>query len=192
MAKNNKELKNNVEEVKKEKRLTKSELKGILMKAEFDVISNSKGKVFYICPRTNQELVLSKYGEGDSISFDMLSTMKQKSRGLLENYHIIIEDVYVADKEVNISVEDVYSYLGLAHVYNELEDFFEGTYLDDVLLKEAHEEFSRRIKRMDKKLLKKLIARSVELFEENRFNSHDKMLLFQEMTNNEFLYRKKK
>lgn len=177
-------------ETKKEvtRKLTKSELKTILKNADIDIVSNDKAQLIYKCPITFQEIYLDEYGDTESVSIDALQTMKSKAKDFLRKYWIVIEDVYVPNSDVEVSVEDVYNYLGLSSIYENIKDF-DSDYLDNILKKDKVEKFKDRIDNMDKKLVGQLISRAVELYKNKEFTDSSKMLILEDLTDNEFLFK---
>lgn len=174
-------------EKKKERKLTKSELKTILKQADIEIVSNDKAQLIYKCPVTFQEVYLEEYGDVESVSIDLLQTMKSKSKDFLRKYWIIIEDVYIPNSDTEITVEDVYNYLGLSDAYKHIKDF-DSNYMDNILKNDKIEKFQKRIEKMDRKLLGQLISRAVELYQSKDFYDSGKMLILQEITDNEFLF----
>lgn len=186
MAKSNEtELKKSESKTKK---LTKSELKTILKTADIDIVSNDKAQLVYKCPITFQEIYLDEYGDTESVTIDVLQTMKSKAKDFLRKYWIIIEDVYVPNSDVEVTVEDVYGYLGLSNVYANIKDF-NSDYLDNILLKDRIEKFEERLQNMDKKLVTQLTSRAVELYQQGEFTNSGKMLILEDLTDNEYLFK---
>lgn len=176
--------------LKENKRLTKSELKKILKDAEVDIVSNDNAQLIYKCPKTFQEVYLEEFGDTESVSMDLLQTMKSKARDFFEKYWIILEDVYVPDldKDVEITIEDVYDYLGLSKIYNRIENL-DSDYLDNVLIKYKFDKFKESIDKMDKKLLSQLISRSVALYKDGEFTDSSKQTILESITDNEYLFK---
>lgn len=185
---NNKDKNKEKEVGTKPRKITKSELKAALKNAEIDIVSNDNAQLLYICPITHQEIYLDEYGDTESVSMDVLQSMKSKAKDFFRKYWVIIEDVYIPDSELDITVEDVYNYLGLSNVYKEISEF-EGGYFDSLLLKEKTEKFEKRVEDMDKKMLGQLISRSVTLYKDGSFNNSSKQRLLEDITDNEFLYK---
>lgn len=180
--------KNNTKKNTKRK-ITKSEMRRILADAEFDVISNDNALLFYRCSRTGQELTLAKYGDRDSISFDMLSTMKQSARNFLEKYWIIIEDIYIPNSDVVVTVEDVYEYLGLSNVYKEINKCFDSVdNLEYLLLETDNETFDKQVEAMDKKMFNQLVALAIELFNAKKLVDQNKIMLIKSYAGDEYLF----
>lgn len=177
--------------LKESKKLTKSELKKILKDAEVEVVSNDNAQLIYKCPKTFQEVYLEEFGDTESVSMDLLQTMKSKARDFFEKYWIILEDVYVPDldKDVEITIEDVYDYLGLSKIYNRIENL-DSDYLDNVLIKYKFDKFKESIDKMDKKLLSQLISRSVALYKDGEFTDSSKQTILESITDNEYLFKK--
>lgn len=173
---------------KKERKMTKSELKALLKNAEIDIVSNDTAQLIYKCPITHQEIYLDEYGDTESVGMDVLQSMKSKAKDFFRKYWIIIEDVYIPNSEVDVSVEDVYNFLGLSNVYEEISDF-EGGYFDNLLLKEKNDKFADRVEDMDKKMLAQLITRSVTLYQEGKFDNSRKQTILEGLADNEFLYK---
>lgn len=173
---------------KKERKMTKSELKALLKNAEIDIVSNDTAQLIYKCPITHQEIYLDEYGDTESVGMDVLQSMKSKAKDFFRKYWIIIEDVYIPNSEANISVEDVYNFLGLSNVYEEISDF-EGGYFDNLLLKEKNDKFADRVEDMDKKMLAQLITRSVTLYQEGKFDNSRKQTILEGLADNEYLYK---
>lgn len=178
------------ETVKEVKKLTKSELKLILKTADIDVVSNDKAQLIYKCPVTFQELFLEEYGDVESVSIDLLQSMKSKARDFFRKYWIIIEDVYVPNSEVDVTVEDVYNYLGLSDVYKNIKEFGVN-YLDSILELDT-DSFNKKINEMDKKLLTQLISRAIALYQDDKFNDSSKMLILEDLMDNEYLFKESK
>lgn len=176
--------------LKESKKLTKSELKKILKDAEVEVVSNDNAQLIYKCPKTFQEVYLEEFGDTESVSMDLLQTMKSKARDFFEKYWIILEDVYVPDldKDVEITIEDVYDYLGLSKIYNRIENL-DSDYLDNVLIKYKFDKFKESIDKMDKKLLSQLISRSVALYKDGEFTDSSKQTILESITDNEYLFK---
>lgn len=189
----NKKETTNTEETTKEttkKKLTKSELKLLLKTAEIDIVSNDKAQLVFKCPRTFQEIYLDTYGDTESVSMDLLQSMKSKARDFFSKYWIVLESVYIPGSDAEVTVEDVYGYLGLSSVYENIKDFDED-YFDNIL-KMPFEAFKTRVENMDKGLLGQLISIAVELYQNDEFNDAGKMLLFEDLTDNEYLFKESK
>lgn len=170
------------------RRITKSELKLLLKNAEIDIASNDTARLLFKCPITHQEVLLEEYGDTESISMEVLQSMKNKSKDFFKKYWIIIEDVYIPNSDEDITVEDVYKYLGLSDVYETISQY-EGGYFDNLLLKEKTDRFINRVEDMDKKMLAQLITRSVDLYKEGKFENSRKQSFLEELADNEFLYK---
>ncbi len=175
-------------EKKQPVKLTKSILKRLLSNADFGVVSNTRASMFYKCSRTGQELHLNEFGDMDSMSFDAIASMNQKSKSLLNTASIIIEDVYIPDSDEIVEIKDVYEYLGLGSVYGEIEKHCIDTTFDEILLQEKVSSFAKRIKNMDKKILTTLLHRAVELFNKGQFTDHAKMTYLKETSGNIYLF----
>lgn len=187
---NKKETTNTEETTTKEttkKKLTKSEIKLLLKTAEIDIVSNDKAQLVYKCPRTFQEIYLDEYGDTESVSIDLLQSMKSKARDFFSKYWIVLESVYVPNSDADVTVEDVYNYLGLSSVYENIKDFDED-YFNNIL-KLPFDDFKVRVENMDKGLLGQLISIAVELYQNNDFNDAGKMLLMEDITDNEYLFK---
>lgn len=180
-------MSNEQKENKTERKLTKSELKGILKNADIDIVSNDKAQLVYKCPVTFQEIYLDEYGDTESVSIDVLQTMKSRAKDFLRKYWIVIEDVYIPNSDVEVTVEDIYNYLGLSHVYENIKGF-NSEYMDNILKKDKVEKFKNRVDNMDKKLLGQLISRAVELYQNKEFTDSSKMLILQDITDNVYLF----
>lgn len=172
----------------KERKITKSELKILLKNAEIDIVSNDKAQLIYKCPTTHQEMYLDEYGDTESVTIDFLQSMKTKAKSFFTKYWIVIEDVYVPNSELGITVEDVYDFLGLSSVYKNLKDF-DCDYLDNILNRDKIEKFKDRIENMDKKMVVQLISRAVELYKNGEFTDSSKMLVLEDIADNEYLFK---
>lgn len=173
---------------KKEKKMTKSELKALLKNAEMDIVSNDTAQLLYKCPVTHQEIYLDEYGDSESVGMDVLQSMKSKAKDFFRKHWIIIEDVYVPGSDVDVSVEDVYNFLGLSNVYKEISEF-KGDYFDNLLLKEKNDKFADRVEDMDRKILAQLISRSVVLYKDGKFDNSRKQTILEDIVDNEYLYK---
>lgn len=174
--------------VEKERKITKSELKNILKNAEIDIVSNDNARLFYLCPITHQEIHLDEYGDTESVSMDVLQSMKSKAKDFFRKYWIIIENIYIPNSDVDVSVEDVYGYLGLGKLYDNIKDF-DVDYFDNILTKDTVDKFEKRLDKMDKKMITQLITRSVQLYKEGTFRDSSKQLILEDIVDNEFLYK---
>ena len=118
----------------------------------------------------------------------LLQSMKSSARDFFAKYWIIIEDVYVPNCDEDITVEDVYEFLGLSKIYENIKDV-DCDYFENVLKNDSFEEFERRINKMDKKLLTQLINRAVDLYRSKDFADSFKIDLMEKKINKIDLFR---
>lgn len=171
------------------KKLSKSELKKYLKNADIDVVSNFTLNIYVPCESTGEELNLVRYGEGDTITVDMLRHIKQDARLLLEKGWLIIEDVYIDDlpDDVEIEVKDVYEFLSLGKVYENIKDL-DTDYFDNLILKSKRDDFERRVEKMDAALRMVLINRAIDLYKDKEFTDSSKQRILVELECNETLF----
>lgn len=171
------------------KKLSKSELKKYLKNADIDVVSNFTLNIYVPCDSTGEELNLVRYGEGDTITVDMLKHIKKDARLLLEKGWLIIEDVYIDDlpDDVEIEVKDVYEFLSLGKVYEKIKDL-DTDYFDNLILKSKRDDFERRVEKMDTALRMVLINRAIDLYKEKEFTDSSKQRILVELECNETLF----
>lgn len=182
------EKKNDKKNNKVKPKLTKSEIRRLLKDAEVDIIANDNAQLIYHCGRTKEELYLSGFGDAETVSMGLLQSMKSSSRSFFTKHWIIIEDVYVPNCDEDITVEDVYTFLGLGSIYESIKDV-DCSYFENILNNDSFEDFERRIGKMDKKLLTQLINRAVDLYRGKKFSDSFKIDLMEKKIDKIDLFR---
>lgn len=153
------------------KKKTKAELRKILRESEAVVINNFGVKLRY---ESNDgfELELSSYLDSDVVEIEELRKMHVKKKAFFNNYWILITEVVCDDEDVTL--EDVYEYIGISRLYKDVknpnEDFFE-----DLLLKVPFSEFKQVITKLNKELIVQLFVRATELYKERKLSDSFKL-----------------
>lgn len=153
------------------KKKTKAELRKILRESEAVVINNFGVKLRY---ESNDgfELELSSYLDSDVVEIEELRKMHVKKKAFFNNYWILITEVVCDDEDVTL--EDVYEYIGISRLYKDVknpnEEFFE-----DLLLKVPFSEFKQVITKLNKELIVQLFVRATELYKERKLSDSFKL-----------------
>lgn len=153
------------------KKKTKAQLRKILKESEAVVINNFGVKLRY---ESNDgfELELSSYLDSDVVEIEELRKMHVKKKAFFNNYWILITEVVCDDEDVTL--EDVYEYIGISRLYKDVknpnEEFFE-----DLLLKVPFSEFKQVITKLNKELIVQLFVRATELYKERKLSDSFKL-----------------
>jgi hypothetical protein len=112
--------------------------------------------------------------------------MHAKHKDYFERYWILIVDIFCDDD--SIEVEDVYDYIGITRLYQNIEspnqDFF-----DEVLLEKNFKDFKKMVDAMNKKVLTQLFNRAAMLYQERRFSDTYKIGYLEDKVDREYYFR---
>jgi hypothetical protein len=80
--------------------------------------------------------------------------------------------------------------IGFSKKYKEIleEDLLDVYNLDDLILNTHEDDFETLLNKLDKKLLARIVERSIILFKKKEFKEYGKMQLLKETTKNEYLF----
>lgn len=177
-----KEVKEEVkEEVKQPKKRTQAQLRKILKECEVVVVNNSGSHVYYKDENTGEEIDLFAYGDTDVVEIEVIRKMNLKKKSYLEKYWLLITDV-ICDEDV--SLEDVYNYLGISKLYKEIENPNED-FFNELLLNVSMKDFERYMEKMNPNLITLLAMRASVLYLQGRFMNALKMRNIEKAINRE-------
>lgn len=115
--------------------------------------SGVQGILNYVSPKTHYNLVISQYGETDTLTYEDLVAMKNsQSRFFTENW-IFIEDTD------DFSAEEIYKALGVERYY---KDILEIDDVDSVLALRPND-LQERIKNLPKGVARSIVSRARKL-----------------------------
>ncbi len=173
------------EKTKEKKRKAKSSKvakKRLNKELEVVVMNNTNGRIFYRCPKTMSIIEMQEYGDMDTMTLEQLNTMRNSHKAMLENFWIVIVDVY--DDE--ITVEDVVEHLRLKRLYGDMEFYDEA--IDELILDTSLEEFKEKIKVLQPKLVL-LIAQRIKVLDmRGQFGDSYKMRFLEDYIGKEGLF----
>ena len=180
------EVKETKKATRKPKKKTKAQIRKILKEAECLIVNNNGAQVYYRDNHTGDEFELFAYGDTDIVEVETLRKMHSKHKDYFEKYWILIVDVFCDDD--SIEVEDVYDYIGIAKLYQNIEspnqDFF-----DEVLLEKNFKDFKKMVDAMNKKVLTQLFNRAAMLYQERRFSDTYKIGYLEDKVDREYYFR---
>lgn len=154
----------------------RSRMKNLLRKdIEVEIMNNTNGKLFYKCPKTHQIIEMQGYGDMEVLTIEQLNAMKNSHRNMLENFWIVIVDVY--DDEVEI--DDVLAYLRLDKLYKGIK--FDSEILDGLVRETDLEEFKAIILDIQPSLVVRIAERMKVLSEAGSFGDMYKMRFISEL-----------
>lgn len=154
----------------------RSRMKNLLRKdIEVEIMNNINGKLFYKCPKTHQIIEMQGYGDMEVLTIEQLNAMKNSHRNMLENFWIVIVDVY--DDEVEI--DDVLAYLRLDKLYKGIK--FDSEILDGLVRETDLEEFKAIILDIQPSLVVRIAERMKVLSEAGSFGDMYKMRFISEL-----------
>ncbi len=173
------------EKTKEKKRKAKSSKvakKRLNKELEVVVMNNTNGRIFYRCPKTMSIIEMQEYGDMDTMTLEQLNTMRNSHKAMLENFWIVIVDVY--DDE--ITVDDVIEHLRLKRLYGDMEFYDEA--IDKLILDTSLEEFKEKIKVIQPKLVL-LIAQRIKVLDmRGQFGDSYKMRFLEDYIGKEGLF----
>lgn len=144
-------------------------------------MNNNEGGFFYRCPKTHNIYDMSEYGDVDYITIDELVTMRNTHRRILNELWILLIDI---DSD-EVSIEDVWEYLGLEHLYN---DVVKPTEIDEFILRSRDDKFEANLNKMHEVLATKVVERAVVLYKQGKLNSIRKINAIKDFTGKEDLF----
>lgn len=173
---NEKPKKKTAKKKKKKKTKTFKDIKKAMENTEVLIANNDDAMFFYRCPKTGVEVDLREYGDTEIVEAEVLYTMKN-SKKIFNKYLIIILDVYSDDDD--ITIEDVYAYLGIDKLYKNIE-IPSSEYLDELLLEETVERFERVIDGMSNNMFKRLANRAIMLAKRGQLSNSHKIRMIED------------
>lgn len=153
---------------------------------EVCIMNNKNTNFFFKHPRLPKVIDLFGWGATDYMTIDELRTMHGVARKVFDNFEVIITDV-LSDE---YTLEDILVYLGLDRKYKEIldENLLDLYGLDDLILNTHEDDFEDLLNKLDKKLLARIVERSIILFKKKDLKEYGKMELLKEVTKNEYLF----
>lgn len=136
---------------------------------EVEVMNITSGKVFHRCPKTNQVIEMAEFGDTEVMTMEQLNAMKNRERKTLENFWMVITDVYSDEVEI----DDVLDALRLSSIYNGMR--FDENVLDNVIIELTFEEFEEIIHEMKPQLVLRVAERMKVLLTKGQFGDMYKM-----------------
>lgn len=162
---------NKNKKTKKAKKKTKAELRKALEGAEA-VIINNDGYVIGYSDNNGIEFQLQSKGDSEILEVEDLRKMHLRKKDFFNKYWILIVDVICDDPD--ITLEDVYDYIGIGKLYKDFENPDED-FFDDMLLETTVKEFKEVLEKMNNALVLQLFNRAVELYKKEEFTDSFKI-----------------
>ena len=131
------------------------------------LLSNSE--FMYDCPATRAKYNFTEYGQTDYMTYDIINNMKNKKKGILENYYII---PIAVDESSGVTLEEVIESLGLSNLY--IEEMFDEGFLDEMLIDFTTKELKDTFKEVNKKYAIRIADRALKLYEEDQLTDSTK------------------
>lgn len=156
---------------KKAKKKTKAELKKALEGAEAVIINNDGCAIGY-SDNNGIEFQLQTKGDSEILEVEDLRKMHLRKKDFFNKYWILIVDVICDDAD--ITLEDVYDYIGIGKLYKDFENPDED-FFDDMLLETTVKEFKSMLEKMNNALVLQLFNRAVELYKKEEFTDSFKI-----------------
>ena len=153
---------------------TISEMKRQLKDADVSIKNNSMFEVILKSDRNGGSFTVLKPTEIEDITFEDLQSIVKKHKSMLEDFTVLIDDVYCPDNE-ELGIEEVEQVLGLSRIKKGMDEVPDDLYFDDLLLDCPFEEFTEEVDEMKKVVIKRLIERAIYLYKEKEFSNNFKM-----------------
>lgn len=173
------------------KKIVKKNLAGLNKNAkeiEVLIMNNLQGNFYYECPKTHIIIEMQNYGDVEVVTLDVLNAMKNSYKNILDNYWILIADVYSDD----YTIEDIVQFLRLKEKYKFINSLLEKdkdskSILDKIILNSSVKKFKEIINSLNNSLLIRLSERAVSLYKQKIFKDKFKMDTLAEALNEEVL-----
>lgn len=170
-----------VKEVIEEKVAEKKEIKrAVVNRHDIVRVTNCSNAHVYFTSYSGFMIELPMNGTSVNITVEQLQEIANKARGVLQRFEIVPVEVISGDFEL----EDLYNYVGIAH----LDIVPEIDYIERLVLNTKVDELKSILTAKKQEFKEAVLSKAIELFNNGDLNDFTKLNFFREFTGNHLLF----